>query len=105
MIVQFLLALSASGFAGFYLWYLTWPVVPGRVIAVHEGVSELSPIRGPRAYRLVIYEYLYEGRMYTSNRQGLVTKAGLGPRKHRGDVLGECLQILSLAEQPEPPIL
>jgi hypothetical protein len=102
--VVLLLALSASGFAGFYLWYLTWPVVPGRVIAVHEWVSELSPIRRPRAYRLVIYEHLYEGRVCTSNRQSLVTKAGLGPRKRKGDVLdvSVCRSFPSLSSPTRP---
>lgn len=98
------LALFGLAFVVIYGWYLTWPVVSARVVRVHQGVSDISQIRGPRAYRLVVYEYLFDGKEYTSNRQGFFVKAALGPRKLKGDNLrvSVCKAFPSLSSPRRP---
>jgi hypothetical protein len=73
------------GMAGFYVWYLTWPVVVGRVHEVHEGVSDISKIRSPRKYRLLTYEFEYDGTRSFTRRQGLIVTSALSPNKKKSD--------------------
>lgn len=69
----------------FYIWYLTWPVVEGKVLNVNEGISNISKIRSPSKYRLLTYEFEYEGVKTTSSRQGLIVTSGLALNKMKGD--------------------
>jgi len=87
LLFSFVVALAAIGIISFYIWYLTWPVVQGKVAMVNEGVTSVSQIRSPRPYRLLVFKFEHAKGSYTSMRQGLIVTSALPPRKMKGDTL------------------
>lgn len=71
--------LVALALVSFYVWYLFWPVVPGRVLEIREGVTPKNGVRGPRKYRVVVYAYTAKGKASRSTRQGLILSGAAGP--------------------------
>ncbi len=71
----------------YFLWYLTWPVVPARVVHVKAGTSRASRISSPSNYRFIVYEFEVDGYTRRSSRQSLFFQAGLGPKKELGEGL------------------
>ncbi|MGQ9426413.1 hypothetical protein ACXYTJ_09930 [Gilvimarinus sp. F26214L] len=89
---------------GFYLWYLSWPTVAGRVVRIEEGRPTHSPA-GREGDRLLVYTYQFDGREYVSRRQGLFVKAAMGPNKSPGDtVLVSVCSLGSYLSCPRRPL-
>jgi|GEM_PF-4461111 len=92
--------LSGIGYTVFFLWYLTWPVVKGKVENISEIIDKgYLEITRPRKYRMVTYSYYYKNEKVLSSRQGLVTKRGFSPRCEVGDeiLISVCKGICSLS--------
>jgi hypothetical protein len=71
----------------YYIWYLSWPVVEGKVIEVRRGLNSISKIQSPRKYRVIYYGYPFEGKEYFSSRQGLFFQNAFSPNKNEGQLL------------------
>lgn len=63
----------------YYVWHLTWPTVNGMVSNINEGIYK-SSIRGPRKYRMITYDYEYNGERFRNMRQSLLFGAVKGPK-------------------------
>lgn len=80
-----LLLLSVICCTTYYVWYLTWPVVDGKITDVEEGVRPSDGVVGPRKYRFITYEYYVEGEKSVSSVQSLFLSGALGPKKLIGE--------------------
>jgi hypothetical protein len=86
MIVSGILVAAILGMTFYYLWFLFWPVVDGKILERHTRTAVL-PFRKKKGGRFVVYSYVYEGRSHRSYRQGLFATAAFGPNKNIGDVV------------------
>ena len=87
LIITFLV-LTACGFVAYFLWYLTWPVVDGKVIDVTTEVTEKTLHSRARKFQIVCYEYHYGGADYRSIVRGVITRSGwFAPPVNEGDTI------------------
>ena len=87
LLVIIFATLAASSFVAFFLWYLSWPVVDGKVVDVTTRVTEKTLYVRARKSRIVCYDYRYSDVDYRSVAQGLITRGGLGPKVNVGDTI------------------
>lgn len=104
MLIGVLLATISAAFVSYYVWYLTWPVVRGKVLSADTHVSNTSHIRSPRHYRLITFSYTFGDETRTSSRQGFFIKAAMGPRRQKGDniTVSVCRSVRSLSSPYRP---
>lgn len=63
-------------YSGYYLWYLTWPIVNGQVVGSHFYEIP-SVVRSTRYSRIISYKFDCDGHTIYSNKQGLFVKHGM----------------------------
>lgn len=74
------------GYFLYYFWYLSWPIVNGKVDScyLHEIPSLIS---SKKKIRVINYKFNYCNDTYIINRQGLFLRFGFAPNLKIGDVL------------------
>lgn len=104
MLIAFFLAAISAAFISYYVWYLTWSVVEGKVLSADSPISNASHIRSPRHYRSITFSYTYRDETCTSSRQGFFVKAAMGPRRQQGDdiAVSICRSVRSLSSPYRP---
>lgn len=83
LIMAFVIVLALACLA-YYIWYLTWPIAEGKV----ENVSRIvvpSLFTRDRKYRIVRYNYHFDGEERSISRQSLFTRRGLSANAKIGD--------------------
>lgn len=68
----------------FYCWHLTWSTVEAKVLSsyIHEMPSVVS---SNRRFKIVNYEFDYNGKVHTVNRQSLFMRFGFAQNVLVGD--------------------
>lgn len=86
-IILFLYVILAVWLLYKYFMYIRWPVVDGVVTDVICGVSTKSSVRSPRAYRVIKYLAVYEGREFKCFKQSYWMRDAFSPKLNVGDIL------------------
>ncbi len=70
----------------YYIWYIFWPVIPGKVLWV-GSYSMNRTISKPIEKRLIKYRFQKGKQEYVSSRSGLYNVLGFPPDKKVGDTI------------------
>ena len=82
--MQLLIAIVCFAALGCYtllfIWHLFWPEVDAVVEHVRLGAPILPRTPFKKKHRLICYSFCYNGKRFSSMRQGLLIANGFGPK-------------------------